>query len=354
LSIVILTAGAVPYQVEFFSAIAKQVPLSVIYMVPLEGSRPWTEQRGPFPEVCLAAGTEAARTASRWIADAGLVVFNWYRGPQARRLMRERARSGRPWVFWGEALGFHFPRPLGMAFRHFAMRPLHRGRAPIWCIGSWAIESYRREFGTARRYESLPYFSDLARFAAPSSPRREGDVRTLLYSGQLAHRKGVDLVVRAAHQLLPGDRRLKLSFAGDGPLRSDVNALARRFPDQVKVWGFVPWRELPRVYSECDVLLAPSRYDGWNLAVPEGLAAGLPAISTDQTGAAIDLIRPGQNGWVIRAGDAAALKGAMEAAIAAPALGEMQRLARRTAESHSLEVGARRFASYAKDASLEQ
>lgn len=346
--IVILTAGATPYQVEFFSAISKEVPLSVIYMVSLAASRPWPDHRGPFPQVCLADGAEAARTASQWIADAGLVVFNWYRGSRARQLMSERARSGKPWVFWGEALGFHLPRPLGRAYRRLAMLPLHRSRVPIWGIGSWAVETYRQEFGSSRQYENLPYFSDLGRFAAAAPCVRDDARRTLLYSGQLVRRKAVDLIVRAAQGLLPRYPRARLRWAGDGPLRVEVDALARRFPGQVDVLGFVAWTGLPRVYGECDVLLAPSRYDGWNLAVPEGLAAGLPVISTDRTGAAIDLIRSGENGWKVPAGDEAALVAAMEAALETPALPEMRRQALQTADAQSLDRGAARFIENAR------
>jgi glycosyltransferase involved in cell wall biosynthesis len=37
--------------------------------------------------------------------------------------------------------------------------------------------------------------------------------------------------------------------------------------------------------------------------VPEGLAAGLPVIGTHQTGAAVEFIRPGRNGWLIPEND---------------------------------------------------
>ena len=54
------------------------------------------------------------------------------------------------------------------------------------------------------------------------------------------------------------------------------------------------------------VLCVPSRYDGWGLVVPEGLASGLPTIATGRTGAALDLITTGANGWVVEANQALA------------------------------------------------
>src|ERR1700751_4608744 len=71
--------------------------------------------------------------------------------------------------------------------------------------------------------------------------------------------------------------------------------------------GFRDWDELPREYAAANMLCVPSRYDGWGLVVPEGLAAGLPVIATDRMGAALEFVESGRNGWLIRAGGEEAL-----------------------------------------------
>jgi glycosyltransferase involved in cell wall biosynthesis len=64
------------------------------------------------------------------------------------------------------------------------------------------------------------------------------------------------------------------------------------------------------------VLIVPSLYEPWGLVVHEGLAHGLPVITTDQVGAADDLVDPNVNGYVVPAGSAWATADAMRAVAA--------------------------------------
>ena len=80
---------------------------------------------------------------------------------------------------------------------------------------------------------------------------------------------------------------VRLRLLGDGPMAAESRRpLVRRVGDQVKFVGFRDWDELPGEYAQADILCVPSRHDGWGLVVPEGMAAGLPVISTAETGAA--------------------------------------------------------------------
>ena len=113
----------------------------------------------------------------------------------AGRLLDVRARSGKPWCFWGERPGFRKPEWMGRLRRRYALAWLHRSRAPIWGIGRLAVQQYQKEFGSQRAYCNLPYISDLERFeSAARLERRDRCERVFLYSGALIHRKGVDLL----------------------------------------------------------------------------------------------------------------------------------------------------------------
>jgi glycosyltransferase involved in cell wall biosynthesis len=81
------------------------------------------------------------------------------------------------------------------------------------------------------------------------------------------------------------------------------------------------------------------------LVVPEGLAAGLPTIATDHTGAALDLIKPRTNGWLVRAGDADGLARAMKQAarLERDEWESMSRRARSSVADHGLPLGAARL-----------
>ena len=91
--------------------------------------------------------------------------------------------------------------------------------------------------------------------------------------------------------------------------------------------------------------MRPSRYDGWGLIVPEGLASGLPVIATDQMGAAIDLVRPGVNGWLVKSSSLQGLDQALRqvADMSDAELDAMSRAAADAVAAHTLRDGVRRF-----------
>jgi glycosyltransferase involved in cell wall biosynthesis len=65
------------------------------------------------------------------------------------------------------------------------------------------------------------------------------------------------------------------------------------------------------VYAKTHVLVHPSLADGFSYAVVEAMASGVPVIVTDNTGAA-DLVRDGDNGYIVPTGDAHALRERLE------------------------------------------
>ena len=56
---------------------------------------------------------------------------------------------------------------------------------------------------------------------------------------------------------------------------------------------------LAQVYGVSDVFVLPSFEETWGLVVNEAMACGLPVITTDRVGAAVDLVREGENGFVV-------------------------------------------------------
>jgi len=335
--VLVLTDCPSPYQVELFNEIEAQgkCELEVAYLRGHDPARQWKSSEIRHESMELSnGGMSRARESARRV---DLVVFNYYLHANAERLIDERARTGGPWCFWGERPGFHQPQWVGRLVRKWKLAKLHASPVPIWGIGEFGVDGYRKEFGTRRDYFNLPYFSDLKRFEAIE--RKEKRERVFLFSGSLIARKGVDLLASAFVRLareLPG---VWLRIVGDGELRQSV------MHERVEFVGFRDWHELPAEYATADVLCVPSRYDGWGLVVPEGLAAGLPVIATDRMGAALEFVRTGKNGWLIPAGDEEALLRAMREA----AVGELPRGARESVSEHTLENGAERFFRYAQE-----
>jgi glycosyltransferase involved in cell wall biosynthesis len=346
LDVVVLTHFASPYQVELFDATARHLGagFAVYYLHRTHPTRNW---RGAEPKhTAHFFNDEPAvlQCARRDFATARLAVFNTYSEKPAPALLKLRERSRKPWCFWGERPGYRFAGVFGRLYRSWKLQLVHQASGPIWGIGRFAVEGYRSEFGNHRRYINLPYFSDLGRFGCAERPT-SARPRTLLFSGSLTRRKGVDVLASAFKALAALHPTVRLKIMGDGPLeralRLQLGALGKR----VEFLGFRDWSELPAIYAGADVLCVPSRYDGWGLVVPEGLAAGLPVIATNRMGAALDLVQNGLNGWIVPAGDEAALGTALRSAasLSDERLGEFSKAAHESVASHSLEDGAQRF-----------
>jgi glycosyltransferase involved in cell wall biosynthesis len=82
---------------------------------------------------------------------------------------------------------------------------------------------------------------------------------------------------------------------------------ADQFRNRINFVGAVPFEERAKYFVETDVFVHPARHDGWGVVIQEAMAAGLPVIATRQTGAAYELVKENENGFLIEAGDEAAL-----------------------------------------------
>jgi glycosyltransferase involved in cell wall biosynthesis len=71
---------------------------------------------------------------------------------------------------------------------------------------------------------------------------------------------------------------------------------------------------MPLVYRLGDVFVLPSKGPGetWGLAINEAMACGRPVIASDKCGAAADMIKANENGFVFKAGDENDLYNCME------------------------------------------
>jgi glycosyltransferase involved in cell wall biosynthesis len=337
-----------PYQVELLNEVSTQSGgrLNAVYLYQRDAERHWSSSPVNHANVSLNDSTARLPSASQMVRGADLLVANFYRHPLATRLIQLRVQTGKPWCFWGERPGYTRWARMGHWYRRVTLTALHRSRAAIWGIGDWAVDRYRAEFGTARAYFNVPYFSDLGPFTVAAAKRAPtGAQRRFLFSGSLISRKGVDLVAAAFLHLAKEFPEITLTLLGTGELEMALKQQLAPYAARVRFAGFQPWEALPHFYADADVLVVPSRYDGWALVVPEGLASKMPVIGSTRMGAARELIRTGENGWLVKPGQPASLLAALRLAAALPPA-ELQRMsaaARASVENHTLAAGARRF-----------
>lgn len=355
MQIFVLTDFPSPYQTEIFNRIAEtaDVELHVGYLRRSDPLRQWSATCILHNAIFLDQSRDSFSSARHLVNATDLAVFNYYLHPYAQELLSIRAQLKKPWSFWGERPGVRKPAWVGQIVRQWKLRWLHSSVASIWGVGKFAVDGYTREFGADRSYFNLPYFSDLKRFSNGGSDLKPKQQETVfLFSGSLIERKGIDLLAQAFAVLANDFKHVRLKIMGAGELQGSLRSTLHHVRDRVDFVGFKDWNELPDHYRAADVLCVPSRYDGWGLVVPEGLAAGLPVIATDRMGAGLEFIETGRNGWLIPAGNCNALLNALRdaASLSTQELSSLSSEARESVREHTLDGGARRFVQYANEA----
>jgi glycosyltransferase involved in cell wall biosynthesis len=124
---------------------------------------------------------------------------------------------------------------------------------------------------------------------------------------RLAHRtKGQDLLIRSLRTLVDGlgTDAVAVDFVGEG---ESLEYLERLVADcgVGRQCRFLGLKSRPWIYDELqayDLLVQPSRFEGFGLTVVEGIAAGLPVLVSDIEGPR-EIIAGGQLGWSFRSED---------------------------------------------------
>lgn len=171
--------------------------------------------------------------------------------------------------------------------------------------------------------------------------------RTILSVGRLSAQKGQLLLLDALSALVHAGEDVRLVLAGDGEMRSVVE---RRIAElglssRVTITGWIGEAEVQSLLVESRALVLPSFAEGLPVVIMEALAMGRPVVSTLIAGIP-ELVREGENGWLVPAGSHEALVAALRKVMAA-SMAELEALGRagrkRVEAEHSSAIEAQKL-----------
>ncbi len=179
---------------------------------------------------------------------------------------------------------------------------------------------------------------------APSPPPAEP---RLVNIGRLSEQKGQLLLVEAAARLRDQGRSFVLVIIGGGPLLSVLTERIRilDLDSHVKMVGWKTGEQVRQEILASRALVLPSFAEGLPVVIMESLALHRPVVSTYIAGIP-ELIRPGETGWLVPAGDVQALADAIAQVLDAPSsqLEQMGRIgAERVELDHNIRTEARKL-----------
>lgn len=332
--VALLTEIPAPFRIPLFNELAArpEVDLHVLFLSEQDPKRPYPAYTSEFAFAwSLLGGPELVR-GGRWI------VFS--------RRVRRTLRSLRPDVvviggwnqpaFWQAALYARLRHVPLVAWVESTARDARPGRAPTewpkralirscaaFLVPGRAAAEYLQALGVdPARISVAPNAVDNRIFGdrVDEARGRREELRTdlgltrptVLHVGRLDPEKGVDLLLEAVLGL-----DVDVVVAGRG---LDAEALRARAAANVRFLGFVERDGLVPWYAAADIFVLAARSDQWGMVLNEAAAAGLPIVATEAPGAAHDLVDHGVSGYRVPVGDVAALREAIAALVADPAL----------------------------------
>lgn len=139
------------------------------------------------------------------------------------------------------------------------------------------------------------------------------DARVAIYVGRLSHEKGLRGLISGFARAARSTPKALLVLVGDGPMRSELERLARESnlsPAQVRFVGLAPAREIPSWLQASDVFSLTSPSEGFACALLEAMAAGLPSV-VSAIPANLQLIDNGIHGLTVPFDNEEAIAGAL-------------------------------------------
>jgi glycogen(starch) synthase len=158
----------------------------------------------------------------------------------------------------------------------------------------------------------------------------------LLSVGRLVYEKGLDIAIRAFRMILERFPRARLTIAGDGPLRSELQqqAACDGIDHAVDFIGWVVPDAVAALMNEHTLVLMPSREEPFGLVALQAALMSRPIVAT-RVGGLPEVVTHGETGYLVESEDPASLADAASLLLSRPELA--QKLGR-AARSRALVV----------------
>lgn len=276
-------------------------------------NRCWTDEEDVVPEIAesLIRFVESERIE----ADVIYAHWLWTGGAAALRL---RERFGWPVVAIARGSEMHNWHGFHQHCRSYVADVLRQADRVLTNCEDLRSRAEGIAPGSSTRIDVVYNGCDTEEFRpADERPHARLEIgfssqqKLLLYCGDIVSVKGIAELAGAWRTFSSAHADWHLVMVGRIVEKRLADELRRTGNGRVTFIGQVPHPRVVKYLQATDAYVQPSRLEGLANATMEAMAAGLPVITTDTCGQR-ELIQNGVNGWLIPAGDPAALHRALE------------------------------------------
>lgn len=175
-----------------------------------------------------------------------------------------------------------------LASRRPALRAAVRGSSLLLSVNAATTDALNAAGAkNVHTFLSCGVPENLMSLPAPVLRRIPTEELRILWAGRLNPTKGLALAFEALARIDPS-LRVRLQVAGgDGPLSSEITAMARRLDlvDRVEFLGELPWSCLQEIYRKADAFMFTSLRDSAPTVLLEAMAHSLPILTLDHQAA---------------------------------------------------------------------
>jgi len=243
-----------------------------------------------------------------WRADA-ILIYGWAFNSHLKIIRHFKKKI--PIYFRGDSTLLDAQKGLKSIFRSIFLKWVYKHIDYAFYVGTNNKNYYLKFALSQNQLKFAPHAVDNDRFAFDKTKDanllrdqlgiKEEEI-LILFAGKLEEKK-------APVQLLNAFNALKatgvhLLYVGNGSLENQLKMSAKHAKN-IHFIDFQNQSFMPVAYQACDIFCLPSKgpNETWGLAINEAMACGKAILSSDIVGSAVDLVNPGFNGEIFRAGD---------------------------------------------------
>lgn len=169
-----------------------------------------------------------------------------------------------------------------------AGRLLGKHISPIFAISPKAVKQFERAGFPAKNIYPFGYFIPIQQYQKNSELRGSDTILRIIFVGALISRKGIDIVEKLADYCNKNNIPIALDIYGPGK----PSLLLKDCPN-INYRGTIVFGQSQSVIQNYDLLIVPSKYDGWGVVVNEALLNDVPVLASSKVGASALIAQSG-------------------------------------------------------------